>query len=145
MIAQKKDSVLLLYKENIELKKQLTDVEKAVFKLETEHKIEYKALERFYNHWLNAIGLVSTLIILSVGLSILRNYNIAKTAGEQASKDIKTELKIELDPIREQIKLSQIELENLKTLTEEAQAKYVAIITSLSGVSELPNQSPDNI
>ena len=61
LIAQKKDTILTLYntlhKENTELKKQLTDVEKTVIRVET----EYKALEKIQSNWLTAIGIIEFL------------------------------------------------------------------------------------
>ena len=142
-IAQKKDTIFALYKENIELKKQLTDIEKTIIRVET----EYKVLEKTQNTWLTAIGIISTLIVLVVGFSVWNNYRIAKDEGIKAGEDIKAEIKAELkaefDPIREDVKSSQEKLESLNVEIEEAITKSRAIVASF-GATDMDNQPPNN-
>ena len=136
MIAQKKDTVLTLYKENIELKKQLTDLEKTIIRVET----EYKALEKIQTNWLTAIGIISTLIILAVGFTAWNSYNVAKAAGEKASADIKTEF----DAMKVEIKNSQERLLGLDNDAEETLKKAKGIISSLNAfnnTSDTPNNT----
>ncbi len=140
LIAQKKDTILTLYnslqKENIELKKQLIDVEKTIVRVET----EYKVLEKIQTNWLTAIGIISTLIILAVGFTAWNSYNVAKAAGEKASADIKTEF----DAMKTEIKDSQEKLLNLNNEAELMLQKARGIINSLATTSEMPNQPPNN-
>ena len=142
-IAQKKDTIFALYKENIELKKQLTDIEKTIIRVET----EYKVLEKTQNTWLTAIGIISTLIVLVVGFSVWNNYRVAKDEGIKAGEDIKAEIKAELkaefDPIREDIKSSQEKLESLNVKIEEAVTQYKSTVASLNSITIPPNQSTE--
>lgn len=135
-IAQKKDTFLTLYKENIELKKQLTDVEKTIIRVET----EYKALEKIQTNWLIAIGIISTLIILAVGFTAWNSYNVAKAAGEKASADIEAEF----NAMKIEIKNSQEKLLNLNNEAELMLQKARGIVNSLATTSEMPNQPPNN-
>ena len=137
LIAQKKDTILTLYntlhKENTELKKQLTDVEKTVIRVET----EYKALEKIQSNWLTAIGIISTLIILAVGFTAWNSYNVAKATGEKASADIKTEF----DAMKTEIKNAQEKLLSLNNESEATLQKAKGIVSSLNTINNTPNNT----